>query len=399
MKIRRMAVLAFVALGPLGNLLTPHFLPAAFRFYYFLLLTFPLFFTYFRERQLKLMIYFTPILLYCLPSALIVEINQLSDEPFPLFRFFLLLFHFLFIVGASSTIDSIQEKYTLITLYLKSFFITLGIGYFLYIGYYLDLISFALIERFSVIGQFAYTLLRFSPGSYANEYGTVASFVLSILTLLLLKPSVEVKLTKKSLIFFFVLTFIALILTTTRSAYLSYFCCFLYICWKTRRFLLPFSLFLISAACFLFFLKSYNIDLISFLTLAFNLANYQIGSLGERLSHWAVAFQNFQDQILLGLGFASVTDIHNVYLQLLFELGLLGVLILLATVLFRVFTGPLRFFKATDESLFSIIKVLGLFHILWFALSNHNLNHHLTWFTLFLFLIPAKKMEEKPAVS
>ncbi len=392
-------MLAFVALGPIGNLLTPHFLPSAFRFYYFLLLGFPFFFNYFRERQLKLLIYFLPLLIYCFSSALMVEIDKSSAEPFPLFRFFLLFFHFLFVIGASSIVNTVQEKYDLITLYLKSFFITLLIGYFFYIGYYLDFISFSLIERFSVLGQFAYTLLRFSPGSYPNEYGTVASFVLSILTLLLLKPCDKIHLTKKSLLLFFSLTLIALLLTTTRSAYLSYFICFLYICRKEKRVLLPLFSFLFCILFIFIFMKSFNFDLFEFLLLAFNITNFQNGSMGERLTHWAGSFEDFPSQLLFGKGFASITNLHNVYLQFIFELGLLGMIILLATAFFRILNGPLRFYKSPDESIFSTLKTLGIIHVLWFALSNHNLNHHLTWFVLFLVLIPVKKMEEKPVVS
>lgn len=394
MKIQKLAIQAFVALGPLGNLLTPSVFPAAFRFYYFILLAFPFFFTRFYEKQLKLLICCIPLLLYCIPSALSVEINKSSEEPFPLFRFFLLFFHFLFVVGASSFVTTIQEKYELITLYLKSFFISLGIGYIFYIGYYLNWISFPFIERFSVIGQFAYTFLRFSPGSYPNEYGTVASFVLSILTLLLLKPSDEIKLKKKSLIFFFALTFFALILTTTRAAYLSYFLSLLYLCWKTKRFFVPLCWSLILFLLILIFANYYEINLLELFLFAFNLADFKTGSLGERWSQWTVAFENFQDHIVFGTGFASITNLHNVYLQILFELGLLGAVVLVSTFFFRILYGPVRFLQQSPESLFSTIKILGLSHILWFAFSNHNLNHHLTWFVLFLFFIPVNKMKE-----
>jgi hypothetical protein len=37
----------------------------------------------------------------------------------------------------------------------------------------------------------------------------------------------------------------------------------------------------------------------------------------------------------------------------------------------------------------------GVFHTLWFAMSNHNLNHFLTWLTVWLFLVTPRRVLAK----
>lgn len=390
--LRKTLLSGFIFLGPLGNLLTPHFFPSAFRAYYFLLLGFPILFTRIREKQMKLLILFSPFFLYCFFSAFYVHINGRNPDAHPLFRFFLFATQFLFILGASSLVTTEQEKFETVALYLKAYFYSLLIGYLFYIGFYLGLVSFELIERFSVLGQFGYGLLRFSPGSYANEYGIVTSFALSILTLILLEnKESQFHLSRRAVIVFFALTFIALLFTTTRAAYLSYLFSLFYLSRRLSRTLLWLPvvfIFLILA------LRFFEIDMFAILSMGFNFASLENGTTLERVSTWIWAFKEFQTSPLFGLGFAAIANLHNVYLELFFEIGVIGTVLLVGTLLFAWAPVQVHF---GGEGVLKKIRTLGLMHVLWFAMSNHNLNHHLTWFVFFLFAVEA--VERVPTFS
>ncbi len=396
--IRKLLIFSFAFLGPLGNLLTPHILPTPFRSYYFLLPAFPLFFWQFRAKQLKVLILFAPFLFYCCLSAFCVELFGEPTEPFPLFRFFLLLFNLCFVVAASLGPNTLEETVSLLNLYLKSFFVSLGIGYFFYLGFYSGFLSFPLLERFSVLTQFGYGLLRFSPGSYPNEYGTLASFVLSILTLHLVKPCYGLYLKKKQTLFLFALTFIALLLTTTRSAFIGYLFSLFYICFTIKRFLKILKWLAVSIVSVFILFKCFGINFFQILISGFSFASFQDGSAAERLLHWHETFENFKLDPYFGTGFASLTNLHNVYLQLLFEMGIFGLLILLGTFILWVSHFSFSFLKKCNDPhqfFFRSFRALGLIQILWFAISNHNLNHHLTWFILFLFIKEFQENSEK----
>jgi O-antigen ligase len=317
-----------------------------------------------------------------------------GGEELPLFRAFLLLFQFLFVLGASSCLHDYDEILRLVVLYVKSFFVSLIIGYVFYLGFHLDVIPLSWIEHFSVLTQFGYGFLRFSPGSYPNEYGMVSSFVLSILTWMLLEYKTQrIKdfFSKRFLILFYVLTFIALFLTTTRTAYLSYLFVLCYMAWKKRRLV---RVFIVVSTCFLvvaLLMRFAGINMLEVLVSGFKLDILASGSLADRFGLWTRAYEMFFENPLFGEGFSAHTNIHNLYLQLLFELGIAGVGFLLGVCsLFLFEKGYIRFFgRKANEVPFEVgflktIAIAGAIQILWFAGSNHNLNHHLTWLVVFL---------------
>jgi len=389
-ELKQWLLKSFIILGPLGNLLTPQLITHSFRTYYFCLLAFPLFYIPLHRSRVKLALFSIPFFLYCFFSSALVQFS--GGEELPIFRAFLLLFQFLFILGASSYVRY-EELMQLVILYLKSFFFTLMIGYFFYIGFYIDFIPLSVVEHFSVLTQFGYGFLRFSPGSYPNEYGMVSSFILSILTWMLLEyKSQRIKdfFSKSFLILFYFLTFIALLLTTTRTAYLSYFFVLCYMAWKKRRLV---RVFIATSACFLIvvaLMRSAGINMFEIFAGGFHSEMLDIGSLGDRIAIWTEGYETFIEKPFLGEGFSVHTNIHNLYLQLLFELGIAGMGILIGMlVLFLFERGYILFAHKAKEETFEqrfvrTIAIAGVIQVLWFAGSNHNLNHHLTWLVIFL---------------
>lgn len=382
-------ILLFAALGPLGNMLTPHFFPDSFRIYYFLLPLFPLFFMMTKERTAKVGIILLPILTYSFFSCFCVEQFGSANESHTLFRYFLLLCQLFFIIGAAGALTKQDQLYSILKTYLTFFFISMGFGYLFFFGYYLKFIPLWLIERFSILTQFGFGILRFSPGSYPNEYGIVSSFVLSILTLIYLDNKRGLfKYGSKSFLFLYLSTFLAFLLTTTRAAYLSFFVSFIYIVIKERSFLKI----LIRASIFLTIiftvLMTFGFNMFSILKAGFS-QKINEGSLGERYYMWQEALEKFDGHGFLGVGFASLTNVHNVYIQLLFELGFFGSILLIGSLFMVMLETSFRYQRKEETEtsrFFRKVRWVGLINVLSFAASNHNLNHHLTWLTFLLCL-------------
>ena len=355
-------------------------MPYAFRFYHFFLIFFPLFFIKIKLNEWKAILTFTPFLLYCLVSAYFTHNRSYEVDSYPLFRSFLLISQCLFMFGAAFCLK--EDKKRLIFFYLSGFFISLIVGYFFFIGYYSGFISFETIQRFSVETQIGWGLLRFSPGTYPNEYGNVASFVLSLLLLLYAKN-------KRFLTFLFAsLTFIAFLLTTTRAAYLSFAVALVYLCITSIAIQkLMFKLFCFGIAI-LFILKVYSINFFSIFVRGIKAISLMEGSAGIRLSHWIKGFEDLDKSIIFGNGFSANIYAHNIYLELLFELGIVGALLLVSTLIYYFSENSYqlrRIFLVNEKRLYYQVMVVGLIHLFLFALTNHNMHHHLTWMSFLLF--------------
>lgn len=379
-RFQHLLIYCFAFFGPLGTLLTPSFMPNAFRFYHFLLIFFPFFLIKLKLNQWKTILIFIPFLLYCLVSAYFTHNHIYEVDSYPLLRSFLFISQYLFMFGAAFCLKVEQKK--LVTFYLAGFFISLLVGYFFFIGFYSGFISFRTIERFSVETQMGWGLLRFSPGTYPNEYGNVASFALSILLLLYAK--------KKHLLtlLFAALTFIALLLTTTRAAYLSFGVALIYLCiTSTEIRKLLFKLFLFGTAI-LFLLKAYSINIFSIFIRGLKAISLMEGSAGIRLSYWIKGFRDLDQSIIFGNGFSTNIYAHNIYLELLFELGIVGAFLLVSTVIYYLSENSFSIRKLLldkEKGTINQIMIIGLIHTFLFALTNHNMHHHLTWLSFLLF--------------
>ncbi|NGX50526.1 MAG: hypothetical protein K1060chlam2_00372 [Chlamydiae bacterium] len=390
--VQRLLLYCFIFFGPLGTLLTPSFLPKPFRFYYLFLPFFPIFFLRMRAAHWKVLLTFIPFLFYILISAYFTENKQVGSDAHPLFRAGLLISQYLFILGAAFTLRS-EEKKPILILYLTGFLLSLLVGYLLYIGYYIGAISFESISRLSVEAQIGSGILRFSPGSYPNEYGIVASFVLTILILIL----AERKKFSLSLYTFSVLTFIALLLTSTRAAYYSFIISSIYLCFISqgiRRFSIKL---LCIGAIAIMILKYYSFDIIQLTIEGIKSISFTSGTTGIRVTEWIKGFNELGNSPFFGTGFGANISTHNVYLELLYELGVVGILLLLVSLVYYLSQNHFSIFKS--RSRFSQITIIGLIQLSLFALTNHNMNHHLTWLTFLFFNLHLTPLPEKSLAS
>lgn len=398
-QLNNILIKGFIVLGPIGKLIPIWSNMHSFRFFYLLLpigvIVF-LFNTKKNAKSLQRIKICVPLIFYSILSAFIATAFydiEMIDSNNPILRIILFLFLFLFVILASEVAEKFNEekKIKLIFLYIKGYTISLIVGYVMFIGYYLNVFSLNILEPYHVLLQMGYGLLRFSPGSYPNEYGIVSSFVLSIITLLMIKKNVLQEIYGKNirckflLYFLWIGTLVALFLTTTRAAYIAYLLTLVYLCCEganifsmMKRFLLV----LIIGFILLILCQVYLYDVVSILTVGYETFTDENASAYERFYAWNEAQEKFEGLWLFGLGFGMANGIHNVYLQSIFELGIIGTLIVIFTIfILAIYENK---YKNNKSGFLLVVRNIGLIHVLWFAMSNHNLNHHLTWFCVLL---------------
>lgn len=415
----------FAFLGPIGTLIPIPGAPPSFRFYYLMLVPGTLLFVAsgLRRGTAHALLILSPVILYAAISSYYTWLYYAGSwdpsEGNPVIRFVLLLAQMIFTIcaGSEAALFTPVQKLRVIGLFFRGFFISLFAGYVFLVGMYTHKLSIAFITHFEILVQYGFGLLRFSPGSYPNEYGIVSSFALSVLTLLLVERRDRancslifgMRATLPRLLLVWLLTLAALFMTTTRAAYIAFMLSVLYIAasrGRLRRSLL-FLAEIIAAGGLLLACVEPFFDVIGILKGAYFAFFNQDRFASGRVDAWKIAWELFLQHAYWGTGFGSVDMMHNVYLQLFFGMGFIGFSLLLLTGLafwFRVrglsFARPARPAPLRSESLLRRIVWIAWIHISWFAMSNHNLNHFLTWFGVLLAMMstrPAETIEWAPA--
>lgn len=408
----------FAFLGPIGTLIPIPGAPPSFRFYYLMLVPGICLFAAsgLRRQTVHNLLILSPVLLYMLLSSFFTWFYYQgaydAEEGNAVVRFLLFAVQLVFTLcaGEEAWAFSPERKLRVLGIFLRGYFVSMIVGYVFFIGFYTHHLSAAFLSHFEVLVQWAFGILRFSPGSYPNEYGIVSSFVLSVLTLLLVRRRDLAhcslvfggRATLPRLLIAFLLTLGALFLATTRAAYIAYLLSLFYIAIAQRRFG--------RSVLFLISVTAGGLLLLACIQPFFNVigifeggyraffAEHDVGN--GRLEGWRLAFGLFLQHPYWGAGFGSVDMMHNVYLQLLFGTGIIGFTLLLLTALaLWARARALSFERLQTEAplasewLLRRIAVIALLHIAWFAMSNHNLNHFLTWFGVLLAMMSYRRGE------
>lgn len=313
-----------------------------------------------------------------------------------------------FILAGWRTLSCGTDKaWHYVTLVFQGFMAVLILGYILYFGTTAGAIPRPVYEAFNVLTQAGYGVLRFNPGSYPNEFGTMASFFSVSAIFLLLGKSC--RFSRRFLHAMGLLAFVAMALATTRAAYLAFAVSLIYVFWtfKAGQAIKAIcSVLAVSAVALLFLPKGILEKSINVLDTAYQSAVNGTGSISKRYEAWDIALPRFIESPYWGLGFEfpSVSGLHNTYLQFLFGLGLIGFFACGAILLSIAFMARKKFAAVRanfyDREL-QIITVIAFIHVSSFALSNHNQNHFLTWFCAYLIivtgaLIPPRKVIQNP---
>lgn len=411
-------VLAFLISAPLGKLIPVPGTPHSFRFFYLLMAaSLPLLALGLISRRLVLFaLSQLPFLLYLLASAIqtFTPGSVEGAEGNPVFRALLLAVELAFtaLIASHCQREPLHVRAQLAVIPLLSYLVSLAFGYVFFVGFYTGALSTAILEPFYVILDFGYGLLRFSPGSYANEYGIVSSFFAS-LTLILILRWEQVCLAlgwaprwlawfRRILIATWPLMIIALFLSTTRAAYIAFAVSLVAIgiSLPTLRARTLFFVTMGAAAAMALAIAQQYFDVLGVFRVAYTAFFDKNASAYTRFSDWQRAYAAFALSPWTGSGFGTTEFIHNVYLQVLFGAGLIGGL------LFGFFFVALRSARQSVEALprntdgrrqaaslglLRTMMMLAVFHTLWFGCSNHNFNHFLTWFTVLLVLMTPRR--------
>jgi len=418
--LKHWIVLAFLWTAPLGTLIPVPGTPHSFRFFYLLMAAaIPLLLT--GRLSLRLVLFAAsqmPFVLYLLWSAVYnYDPSGIEGaEANPLFRALLLAVELIFItlVAIRCQREALPARARLLIVPLLSYLVSMAAGYVFFVGYYAGLLRLETLEPFHVLLQFGYGILRFSPGSYPNEYGNVSSFFASLVLFMLLRwPLVTVALggptpgtrwLRRLLLLSFPLMLGALILSTTRAAYLSFIAAVIIIGFGQRTALARIRYFGVAALCTLAALMAIqrHFDILGLIRTAYFAFFEESASAYSRFFEWRRAYEAFQSVPWLGTGYGTAEMIHNIYLQILFSTGLAGALMFgFFFVALQCARQPSPFVPSSGDSerdraalqLLRVASYLAVGHTLWFGVSNHNLNHFLTWFTVLLVLLVPRRAQ------
>lgn len=319
----------------------------------------------------------------------------------PLVRFLVLLNLLWGFYNISILLASRSGEYLLglIGVSYKGFLTVLLAGGLLYVMYVTGRGAPALYSRVVSLEQEAYGYVRFSPGTYPNEFGIICSFF-SMLSICLYGRSF-----KRRYVLFFLLSVAGMFLASTRAAYITAALGLLtiLIAYPSRRARGAFALLsLLSVPLLLVALSYLSFDVLGVIRSGYEALVSGRGSSAQRAQDWTRALREFYDHYAFGSGFESLeaSQLHNVPLQLLYGLGLLPffaiatLAVLFFWVQWRGRLSAIHFADAFDLRYASLLRWILLQHVLVFALTNHNQAHFFTWL---LFLLACLRFTLAPS--
>lgn len=285
--------------------------------------------------------------------------------------FALLITYFMFIYGAIIRNPEIIKE--LARKYIYGTIAACAIGVPIFIGVWFRVITVEDLLPISADTHIVDLFYRFNPGSNVNEFSMVLAYAIFLLPF-----SGFVNIQKKYLLFAFIIFEFA---TLTRASWIALVIAFLvaeFFKQRTKRKIgagLIFA-FVIFLAFFALYLVSPEIQ-----DLIVSRTTLDIGASGdERLEKFQYIFDRVLEspfRLVFGFGWATNLYAHNVYLQILYELGIAGLLV------FSVFQiGLFRKIILLPASSEKSTLVAVLIFIFLVGAAHHTLYHLQTWLML-----------------
>lgn len=220
--------------------------------------------------------------------------------------------------------------------------------------------------------------------AYPNEFGVICSFYALYSVLLSQSKKRAMAYLPLSIVFI-----AGVFLTSTRAAYITLVAGYAYIVFSTPGLMRRLALCLLPilfAPTVIVVLGAFSFDVIDVITRGYDSAANQTGSSNVRMEDWEAALDDLLDNFYFGVGFESpkAYSLHNLPLQIAYGLGLLGTsLLVLAFILFAYTNSKspwaARVYYSPDWSFLHAVRMILLFHVLIFGLTNHNQAHFFTW--------------------
>lgn len=251
-------------------------------------------------------------------------------------------------------------------------YIGVFIAFFVYQGVFTEIDLDPISAGVHIVNISGIPFYRFNPGANVNEFSMILAFAIFLI------PFTDFTKNKK-----FILVLIFLLFefaTLTRASWLA-----LMIALSISLFLIPNSKIIVRSMLSLFvFLLIFVVLVIlsdEVRYLVESRLSLDIGASGhERLEKFEYVFNRVSESIfrlLFGFGWATNMYVHNIYLQLLYEIGIVGLTAFIISILFNL--RHLFFIKKSllKASLFSMVIFISIV-----SFMHHNLYHIQTWFIL-----------------
>jgi O-antigen ligase len=303
---------------------------------------------------------------------------------------FLFNLSFLYLISfvTLSYIDTKEKlKKSILTIFI-SYILVLLFGFIQQIGFYTGIYDPTdYIGKHSLFIDFYGPFLRISPGTFANEFGEITQVILIFLSNFLIFMRKEItSLTKNFLKVSLLFSLIALVINFTRISwivYLLYLSIILFISKPKFKTVLKICGYICALFGILFYIqiKTNILTLIPIVDRFAELSDLSQNSAGTRLEYWKESYNLFIEKPLVGNGFGSTLDTHNVPLELLSGSGIIGFLgfyILITFILYKFYT----MYQKTNDKFLKMISLslfLGLNSCIIFDFTNHGIFHFILW--------------------
>ena len=312
-----------------------------------------------------------------------------------LFRFLSIVTLIFYMIAVFSFLQkNTLNAYLLARYYIYGLLAASIIGIFIFIQVWTGNLSVADLAPISADSHIIGNFYRFNPGANVNEFSMLIAFGILLLPFCKFPNYIFISL----LIFFALCEFAGL----TRSSWISLFLAlilgalFKENLMETSLFILISFLFVI----FIFTLLYINVPEVEML-INTRLA-LDIGTSGfERLDKFQFVFDRAKESpisFIFGHGWATNLYVHNVYFQLLYEIGLLGLLVFIYFIIFLI--KDIFLLKPSIEK--SSLIAIAIF-IASSAFFQHTLYHVQTWLMLgfvsgasYKILLTTKDRDENP---
>lgn len=303
----------------------------------------------------------------------IYGVDQTDSVGLRLVTLALLVMYFMFVYGVILRNRSIVKD--IATKYIQGTIVACMIGVPIFIGVWNGVIAVEDLLPISADTHIVDGFYRFNPGANVNEFSMILAFAIFLLAFVSFSGVVKNFLFIAFLIFEFATltraSWIALIIAAIGMVLVKDY---------SRRNLIYglFFFFVIVVVFYMLYLSSPVVQ-----DLIISRTTLDMGASGEdRLDKFQYVFDRTSEspfRLLLGYGWSTNLYVHNVYLQLLYEIGIVG---LFVYVIF--FLGLFRKVVLLHAGKIKEVSVAILLFIGVCAIAHHTLYHVQTWFMLAL---------------
>ncbi|MFN4149953.1 MAG: O-antigen ligase family protein [Candidatus Sericytochromatia bacterium] len=354
------------------------------------------------------LIIFLPLIIFIssiLPSFISPKVFSEFYEASSNLRFlFNLSFLYLISFVTLSYIDTKEKlKKSILTIFI-SYLLVLVFGIIQQIGFYTGVYNpIDYIGKHSLFVDFYGPFLRISPGTFANEFGEITQVILIFLSNFLIFMRKEISpLTKNFLKVSLLFSLIALVINFTRISWIVYLL-YLPIIFFVSKPKFKTVLKICGYICALFGIlvyiqiKTNILTLIPIVDRFAELSDLSQNSAGTRLEYWKESYNLFIESPMVGNGFGSTLDTHNVPLELLSGSGLIGFLGFYSLMVFISYKFYIMYKKTNDTFLkaISLSLFLGISSCIIFDFTNHGIFHFILWIIIGLGLATNKIINAK----